>query len=153
VRALLYSRARSARNSQRCGCCQEGGRRRSLATERSRSLAVDPRATSSRALNVDSAGSMLRQEEVERKSPTMLPADWFSAVDRCQRRSSTRRQHSAGAERILLRDTNHFVALLQEIQTLAITAEITEQNKPSQRVIEHRRSHRGLGRCAATRVV
>jgi chromosome partition protein MukF len=78
-----------------------------------------------------------QQEEVQAEIATMLSADWFSAVDRCQALLDTTANTLRELNEILLRDTNHFVALLQEIQTLAITAEITEANETIQRVIEH----------------
>ena len=78
-----------------------------------------------------------QQEEVQAEIATMLSADWFSAVDRCQALLDTTANTLRELNEILLRDTNHFVALLQEIQTLAITAEITEANETVQRVIEH----------------
>jgi chromosome partition protein MukF len=78
-----------------------------------------------------------QQEEVQAEIATMLSADWFSAVDRCQALLDTTASTLRELNEILLRDTNHFVALLQEIQTLAITAEITEANETVQRVIEH----------------
>jgi chromosome partition protein MukF len=77
-----------------------------------------------------------QQEEVQAEVATMLSADWFSAVDRCQALLDTTANTLRELNEILLRDTNHFVALLQEIQTLAITAEITEANETVQRVIE-----------------
>src|SRR3984957_8782706 len=78
-----------------------------------------------------------QQEEGQAEIATMLSADWFSAVDRCQALLDTTANTLRELNEILLRDTNHFVALLQEIQTLAITAEITEANETVQRVIEH----------------
>jgi chromosome partition protein MukF len=78
-----------------------------------------------------------QQEEVQAEIATMLSADWFSAVDRCEALLDTTANTLRELNEILLRDTNHFVALLQEIQTLAITAEITEANETVQRVIEH----------------
>ena len=78
-----------------------------------------------------------QQEEVQAEIATMLSADWFSAVDRCQGLLDTTASTLRELNEILLRDTNHFVALLQEIQTLAITAEIAEASDTVQRVIEH----------------
>jgi len=78
-----------------------------------------------------------QQEEVQAEIATMLSADWFSAVDRCQGLLDTTASTLRELNEILLRDTNHFVALLQEIQTLAITAEISEASDTVQRVIEH----------------
>ncbi len=78
-----------------------------------------------------------QQEGVQAEIATLLSADWFSAVDGCQALLDMTTNTLRELNEILLRDTNHFVALLQEIQTLAITAEITEANETVQRVIEH----------------
>lgn len=78
-----------------------------------------------------------QQEEVQGEIATLLSADWFSAVDRCQSLLDTTTRTLQELNEILLRDTHHFVALLQEIQTLANVAESTETEEAVQRVIEH----------------
>jgi chromosome partition protein MukF len=78
-----------------------------------------------------------QQEEVQSEIATLLNADWFSAVDRCQSVLDTTTLTLRELNEILLRDTHHFVALLQEIQTLAAAAENLEAEETVQRVIEH----------------
>ena len=78
-----------------------------------------------------------QQEEVQAEIAKLLSADWFSAVDRCQALLDTTTTTLRELNEILLRDTHHFVALLQEIQALAATVEKTEVEEAVQRVIEH----------------
>jgi chromosome partition protein MukF len=78
-----------------------------------------------------------QQEEVQAEIATLLSADWFSAVDRCQALLDTTTDTLRELNEILLRDTHHFVALLQEIQTLATSAGNAEVEESIQRVIEH----------------
>ncbi len=77
-----------------------------------------------------------QQEEVQAEIATLLSADWFSAVDRCQALLDTTTNTLRELNEILMRDTHHFVALLQEIQTLATAAEHIEAEEAVQRVIE-----------------
>jgi chromosome partition protein MukF len=78
-----------------------------------------------------------QQEEVQAEIAKLLSADWFSAVDRCQTLLDTTTSTLRELNEILLRDTHHFVALLQEIQTLAAAASNTDAEATVQRVIEH----------------
>jgi len=78
-----------------------------------------------------------QQEEVQAEVAKLLSADWFSAVDQCQSLLDTTTNTLHELNEILLRDTNHFVALLQEIQTLASDVENDEAEGTVQRVIEH----------------
>lgn len=78
-----------------------------------------------------------QQEEVQSQIATLLNADWFSAVDRCQSLLDTTTLTLRELNEILLRDTHHFVALLQDIQTLAAAAQNLEAEETVQRVIEH----------------
>jgi chromosome partition protein MukF len=78
-----------------------------------------------------------QQEEVQAEIATLLSADWFSAVDRCQALLDATTGTLQELNEVLLRDTHHFVALLQEIQTLAISAGDSEAAEAVQRVIEH----------------
>lgn len=77
-----------------------------------------------------------QQEEVQADIATLLSADWFNAVDRCQTLMDKTTHTLRELNEILLRDTHHFVALLQEIQTLATAAENAEAEECVQRVIE-----------------
>lgn len=78
-----------------------------------------------------------QQEEVQAEIATLLSADWFSAVDRCQALLDATTSTLRELNEILLRDTHHFIALLQEIQALAATAGSGEGEGAVQRVIEH----------------
>lgn len=78
-----------------------------------------------------------QQEEVQSEIAQLLSADWFSAVDRCQALLDTTTHTLRELNEILLRDTHHFVALLQEIQALASAASNHDAEESVQRVIEH----------------
>jgi chromosome partition protein MukF len=78
-----------------------------------------------------------QQEEVQADIAKLLQADWFSAVDRCQQLLDTTTTTLNELNEILLRDTHHFLAMLQEIQELATAAENHEAEETVQRVIEH----------------
>lgn len=78
-----------------------------------------------------------QQEEVQAEIAELLQADWFGAVDRCQSLLDTTTETLGELNEVLLRDTHHFVALLQEIQALAMDAEQSEPEDAVQRVIEH----------------
>jgi chromosome partition protein MukF len=78
-----------------------------------------------------------QQEEVQAEIAKLLSADWFSAVERCQSLLDATTHTLRELNEILLRDTHHFVALLQEIQTLANAAESLDAETTVQRVIEH----------------
>jgi chromosome partition protein MukF len=78
-----------------------------------------------------------QQEEVQAEIAKLLSADWFSAVDRCQDLLDATTFTLRELNEVLLRDTHHFVALLQEIQALATAAANTEAEETVQRVIEH----------------
>jgi chromosome partition protein MukF len=82
-------------------------------------------------------GLDVQQEEVQAEIATLLSADWFSAVDRCQALLDMTTTTLRELNEILLRDTHHFVALLQELQSLAVAAENDEAEEAVQRVIEH----------------
>ncbi|WP_437293609.1 chromosome partition protein MukF [Sorangium sp. So ce426] len=78
-----------------------------------------------------------QQEEVQAEIATLLSADWFSAVDRCQGLLDVMAGTLRELNEILLRDTHHFIALLQEIQALATAASNADAEATAQRVIEH----------------
>ncbi len=77
-----------------------------------------------------------QQEEVQADITTLLSADWFNAVDRCQTLMDKTTNTLRELNEILLRDSHHFVALLQEIQALATSAGNSEGEESVQRVIE-----------------
>ena len=78
-----------------------------------------------------------QQEEVQAEIAKLLQADWFGAVERCQSLLDTTTNTLRELNEVLLRDTHHFVALLQDIQTLAGNAGNTDAEETVQRVIEH----------------
>lgn len=78
-----------------------------------------------------------QQEEVQAEIAKLLQADWFGAVERCQSLLDTTTDTLRELNEVLLRDTHHFVALLQEIQALAGEADQAEPEEAVQRVIEH----------------
>jgi chromosome partition protein MukF len=78
-----------------------------------------------------------QQEEVQAEIAKLLSADWFSAVERCQALLDATTRTLRELNEILLRDTHHLVALLQEIQALASAASNADAESTVQRVIEH----------------
>jgi len=78
-----------------------------------------------------------QQEEVQAEITSLLQADWFGAVERCQSLLDTTTDTLRELNQVLLRDTHHFVALLQEVQALATAAGNAETEAAVQRVIEH----------------
>lgn len=78
-----------------------------------------------------------QQEEVQAEIAKLLSADWFSAVDHCQVLLDATTNTLRELNEILLRDTSHFIALLQDIQTRAAIVENEEAEETAQRVIEH----------------
>ena len=77
-----------------------------------------------------------QQEAVQTEIAALLQADWFGAVDRCQALLDTTTTTLKERNEVLLRDTHHFVALLQDIQTTAAVAGNAEAEQVAQRVIE-----------------
>ncbi len=78
-----------------------------------------------------------QQEEVQTQISQLLSSDWFGAVDRCQTLLDTTTRTLGELNEILLRDASHLIALLQEIQTLALAAGADDAEEAVQRVIEH----------------
>ena len=72
-----------------------------------------------------------QQEEVQAEIATMLSARSVQCGRPVPGALDTTANTLRELDEILLRDTNHFVALLEEIQTLAITARSQKQTKPS----------------------
>jgi chromosome partition protein MukF len=77
-----------------------------------------------------------QQEEVQAEIAKLLQADWFGAVERCQSLLDATTRTLRELNDVLLRDTTHFVALLQELQALANGAGNAECEEAAQRVIE-----------------
>ncbi len=81
-------------------------------------------------------GLDVRQEEVQATIAELLQADWFGMVDQCQGLLDTTTGTLQELNEILLRDTHHLVALLQDIQTLACDSGPAESEETVQQVIE-----------------
>lgn len=81
-------------------------------------------------------GLDVQQEEVQAEIAALLQADWFGAVERCQALLEKTTETLRELNEVLLRDTHHFVALLQDIQTLAEAAGHSGAEGQVQRVIE-----------------
>jgi chromosome partition protein MukF len=77
------------------------------------------------------------QEQVQTDIAGLIKADWFRAVDDAQTLLDVTTETLHELNEILLRDTHHFVALLQEVQDLAESADMAEAQEACQRVIEH----------------
>lgn len=78
-----------------------------------------------------------QQEEVQAEIAKLLSTDWFSAVDQSQALLDATTSTLRELNEILLRDTHHLIALLQEIQALALAASESDAETTAQRVIEH----------------
>jgi chromosome partition protein MukF len=77
-----------------------------------------------------------QQEEVQRQIGELLQADWFGAVEQCQTLLEAMAGTLQELNEVLLRDSSHIQALLQEIQQAAATADATEAEEAAQRVGE-----------------
>lgn len=78
-----------------------------------------------------------QQEEVQAEITSLLQADWFGAVESCQELLDMTTSTLGELNEVLLRDSQHLIALLQEIQALADEVEQVEPQEAVQRVIEH----------------
>jgi chromosome partition protein MukF len=78
-----------------------------------------------------------QQEALQAEISMLLSQNWFEAVGHCEdlleKTTGTLRE----LNEILLRDTNHLLALLQDIQNLAATAEQVDAEAAAQHVTEH----------------
>ena len=77
-----------------------------------------------------------QQEEVQREISELLQADWFGAIERCQALLDATTETLRELNDVLLGDTQHLLALLQDIQALASVAEQDEAEGAVQSVIE-----------------
>jgi len=77
-----------------------------------------------------------QQEEVQRQIGDLLQVDWFGAVQQCQTLLEAMASTLQELNEVLLRDSSHIQALLQEIQQTAATADATEAEEAAQRVGE-----------------
>ena len=77
-----------------------------------------------------------QQEEVQRQIGELLQADWFGAVEQCQVLLEAMAGTLQELNEVLLRDSSHIQAQLQEIQHAATTADAREAEEAAQRVGE-----------------
>lgn len=75
-----------------------------------------------------------QQEEVQYQIGELLQADWFGAVEQCLALLEAMAGTLQELNEVLLRDSSHIQALLQEIQQAAATADATEAEDAAQRV-------------------
>jgi chromosome partition protein MukF len=71
-------------------------------------------------------GFDLQQEQFQKEISTLLQADWFGAMDRCQDLLDSTGATLRELNQVLLRDAHALSAALQEIQELAAAAEHQE---------------------------
>lgn len=76
-----------------------------------------------------------QQETVQGEIARLLTADWFGAVESCQDLLDTTTATLRELNSVLMRDTSHFVTVLQEIQGLAESAARAEAEAAAQRTI------------------
>jgi chromosome partition protein MukF len=67
-------------------------------------------------------GLDLQQEDFQAEIRRLLEADWFGAIDRCQDLLESTSQTLRELNEVLLRDTSVLLALLQDIEDLAVAA-------------------------------
>jgi chromosome partition protein MukF len=67
-------------------------------------------------------GLDLRQEDFQGEIRGLLEADWFGALDRCQTLLESTGAALRDLNDVLLRDTSKLLALLQDVQELAVAA-------------------------------
>lgn len=77
-----------------------------------------------------------QQEEVQCQIGELLQADWFGAVEQCQALLEAMAGTLQELNEVLLRDSSHIQALLQEVQQAAATVDATEAEEAAQRVGE-----------------
>jgi chromosome partition protein MukF len=77
-----------------------------------------------------------QQEQVRKQIGELLEADWFSAVDRCQRLLDDTTSTLAELNSVLLHDTHLILAVLSDIEQVAAQAGMAEAEEATQRVSE-----------------
>lgn len=78
-----------------------------------------------------------QQEEVQDEITALLDAGWAGAIERCEALLDTTTATLRELHEVLLRDTHHLLALLQEVQAIASAAGRSDAEEVAQRVIEH----------------
>lgn len=75
-----------------------------------------------------------QQEEVQRQIGELLKAEWFDAVEKCQVLLDSMASTLQELNEVLLRDSSHIQAILQEIQQAAVLSESRDTEEAAQRV-------------------
>jgi chromosome partition protein MukF len=81
-------------------------------------------------------GLDLQQEDFQAEIRRLLEADWFAAIDRCQGLLESTSQTLRELNEILLRDTAALLAVLQDIEDLAVAAGEAEGEAAAHRVMD-----------------
>lgn len=82
-------------------------------------------------------GMDAQQEDVRERIGSLLQQDWFAAVDDCERLLDETSSTLSELNEVLLRDTAHLQALLQDVEELAVGATVDAAVDQAQRVQEH----------------
>ncbi|MEO8703143.1 MAG: condensin subunit MukF [Kofleriaceae bacterium] len=81
-------------------------------------------------------GLDLQQEDFQAEIRRLLEADWFGALDRCQQLLESTSATLHELNEILLRDSSVLLALLQDIEELAVTAREAEAESVAHRLMD-----------------
>jgi chromosome partition protein MukF len=82
-------------------------------------------------------GLDLQQQDLQAELRRMLESDWFAALARCQGLLETTSATLQELNRVLLHDTSELLAVLHDIEELAIAAGAAEAEAEAQRAIDH----------------
>jgi chromosome partition protein MukF len=77
-----------------------------------------------------------QQEEFQGEIRRLLEADWFGAIDRCQDLLESTSQTLRELNEVLLRDTSVLLALLQDIEDLAVAAGEADAESAAHRLMD-----------------
>jgi len=81
-------------------------------------------------------GLDLQQEDFQAQIRSLLEADWFGAVDRCQALLESTSATLRELNEVLLRGTSELLSLLQDLQELAIAAGANDAEAATLRLID-----------------
>ncbi|HEU4728893.1 MAG TPA: hypothetical protein VFT22_13410 [Kofleriaceae bacterium] len=81
-------------------------------------------------------GLDLQQEDFQAEIRRLLEADWFGAIDRCQGLLESTSATLRELNEVLLRDTSVLLALLQDIEDLAVVAGEADGEAAAHRVMD-----------------
>jgi chromosome partition protein MukF len=81
-------------------------------------------------------GFDVQQESFQREIASLLEADWFGAVDRCQSLLESTGETLRELNQVLLRDSHQLLAVLQEIAETAIAAGAPDADEAARGVMD-----------------